>query len=72
VKKPILFAALLLVLSAVIGFAAMRPSNNRDWIAGQDRLPAIRFHGDSVSIANLRNFAYDPSSRRIADPRTAF
>jgi hypothetical protein len=61
VKKPVLFAALLLVLSAVIAIAAMRPSNNRDWIAGQDRLPAIRRHGDSVTISNLRNFAYDAS-----------
>lgn len=58
-KKPILAATSALLLITVIGWTGMRPSNNRDWTAGQDRMPHATFRGDSVTIRNLRNFDYD-------------
>ncbi len=35
-----------------------RPSNNRDWEVGQERLPEIIFIGDAVKINNYRNFLW--------------
>jgi hypothetical protein len=59
VKKPILIAALATVVLAVIGWTAIRPSNNRDWSIGQERMPRTIFHGDSITIHDVRNFSYD-------------
>jgi hypothetical protein len=58
-KKPVVLALLALVLISLIAWTRVRPSNNRDWSVGQERLPHARFHGDSVTIDNLRNFDYD-------------
>jgi hypothetical protein len=59
VKKPILVATLATFVVLAAGWTAVRPSNQRDWTIGQDRLPRAVFAGDSVRITDLRNFDYD-------------
>jgi hypothetical protein len=59
VKKPILAVTLVTFVVLAAGWAAVRPSNQRDWTVGQDRLPRAVFAGDSVRITDLRNFDYD-------------
>lgn len=54
-------AAWAVVVLAVIRVAMLlllRPSNDRDWSPDMVRLPAARFHGDSVTVANVRNIRY--------------
>ncbi|HEY0304661.1 MAG TPA: DUF4105 domain-containing protein [Longimicrobiales bacterium] len=65
-KKPILLASSALLLIALIGWTRVRPSNNRDWSIGQERLPHARFHGDSVTIGSFRNFDYDSTGNPTA------
>ncbi len=36
----------------------IRPSNDRNWSPDMVRLPAARFHGDSVTVVNVRNNQY--------------
>jgi hypothetical protein len=44
------------------GFAAIRPSNDRNWVTEQAVLPAVTFHGDSlVTVHNVRNFDWSDS-----------
>ena len=47
----------------LIGFAAIRPSNDRAWVSDQARLPAITFVGDSlVHVKNVRNYDWTSDS----------
>jgi hypothetical protein len=57
--KKIVLAASATVLITLVGWTSVRPSNNRHWSTGQDRLPQATFTGDSVTIRHLRNFDYD-------------
>jgi Domain of unknown function (DUF4105) len=62
-----IFRALLLVfvltaVSYLVLIAAIRPSNDRDWTADQERLPSAIFAGDSVQIKNVRNARYRSTS----------
>jgi hypothetical protein len=57
--KPILGTAVLIVVGGGIALAARRPSNNRDWISSQERLPAASLSGQVITIKDLRNFEYD-------------
>lgn len=65
-KKPILYVLLALVPLSLAAWVGVRPSNNRDWTIGQDRLPRAHFAGDSLRILNLRNFDYDSSGEPIS------
>ena len=40
----------------------LRPSNERDWNADQQRLATARIDGDRVTLANVRNFSYRSTS----------
>lgn len=54
-----LFAALALVLLLIVaGFVAVRPSNEREWSVGQQRLPYATFDGAQVTIHDIRNFEW--------------
>lgn len=48
--------------AAAIAFFALRamrsPSNDRDWVVDQSVLPFAEFHGESVTVRNVRNFRY--------------
>lgn len=56
-----LLGSLLLVLAVIVVWRFMRqPRDDRAWIPDQQRAPAIRFEGDVLHIAGLRD----------ADPRT--
>jgi type IV secretory pathway TrbD component len=39
-------------------WSTLRPSNDRNWLADVARPPTAEFHGDIVTIHNLRNFDY--------------
>lgn len=53
-------AVTALALAALWGAFALlvRPSNDREWAPDMVRLPAARFHGDSVTVTNVRNTLY--------------
>lgn len=46
---------LLLLLAQVLG---PRPSNHRDWMPDQERLPRVEIEGRQVRVHNLRNARY--------------
>ena len=57
--RVLLFVTIPIAL-AVVGFiAAVRPSNQRDWIVEHAVLPAAELNGSRVTIRNVRNFSYD-------------
>jgi hypothetical protein len=50
-------------LAGLGGFAAIRPSNNREWVSEQSILPAVTFVGDSiVRVAHVRNYDWTSDS----------
>lgn len=57
------YAAAALLLPLVGGWAAVRPSNDRDWTADNAVLPAAEFAGDSVRVRNVRNNVYVTPAR---------
>jgi hypothetical protein len=59
-------APALLILVFLIWFLAQRPSLDRDWQPGLDRLPRAEFQGDTVHIQNVRNFRTQPDHSRLA------
>lgn len=65
-KKPIRFALLAFVPLSLAAWAAVRPSNHRDWTIGQERLPHAVFAGDSVRITDVRNFDYDTTGHPVS------
>ena len=58
-KKPILWVAAITILLASAGWMRVRPSNEREWASGQERMPRALLHGDSITIHDFRNFDYD-------------
>jgi hypothetical protein len=72
-KKPILVTTALIIIGGGIALAARQPSNNRDWITSQERLPAASINDSTVTIRDVRNFDYDTLGNNIArryDDRT--
>ncbi|HET9438804.1 MAG TPA: DUF4105 domain-containing protein [Longimicrobiales bacterium] len=65
-KKPILLATSALLLLALASWSFIRPSNDRDWSIGQDRLPRAELEADAVTIHDLRNFEYDAAGQPTA------
>lgn len=57
------YAAAVLLLPLVGGWAAVRPSNDRDWTAENAVLPAAELWGDSVRVRNVRNNHYVTADR---------
>lgn len=57
------YAAAALLLPLVGGWAAVRPSNHRDWTADNAVLPAAELAGDSVRVRNVRNNVYVTPAR---------
>lgn len=55
--------ALALVLPAAAWWAAMEPSNQRDWTPDNAVLPWAEFRGDSVRVHNVRNARYVTKDR---------
>lgn len=41
-----------------VWWSTLQPSNDRDWLADVAQTPTAEFHGDLVTIRNLRNFDY--------------
>jgi hypothetical protein len=54
--RILLVLALLVAISLGIFLALQRPSHNRDWELGQEKLPRILVEGDEITIQNLRDF----------------
>ena len=61
------FTLAVLVVPLVAWLALLRPSNDRDWAADQQRLPRIELDGVRVTVRNVRNFSYRSTSD--FDPR---
>ncbi|HEU4521826.1 MAG TPA: DUF4105 domain-containing protein [Thermoanaerobaculia bacterium] len=58
IRKGILVTLAILALPFLYVQVAERPSNDRDWAADQRLLPRAVFHGNQVTIHNVRNFEY--------------
>ncbi|MEE2828332.1 MAG: DUF4105 domain-containing protein [Myxococcota bacterium] len=52
----------VLFLAALLGFAAVQPSQERDWMEYQLRLPWFEIEGDRVRAHEVRNFRYRSTS----------
>lgn len=46
------------VLVVLLAWSLLRPSNDRNWIPDQARMPVVRFDGDQVHIENFRYATY--------------
>ncbi len=46
----------LILLSLIYIFGFIRPSNNRNWETGYEKIPKITLTGDQVSIQDLRDY----------------
>lgn len=57
-RRYLLAALALVLLLIVAGFVAVRPSNEREWSVGQQRLPYATFDGALVTIHDIRNFEW--------------
>ena len=70
--KPIALYAGLAALAGAAIFSLVlllrSPSHDREWIAGQDRLPEVVFDGDVATVRNVRDFRYDEAGA-VAEPR---
>jgi hypothetical protein len=60
--RALLLIFVLAVVSYLVLIALIRPANDRDWTADQERLPSAVFSGDSVQIKNVRNARYRSTS----------
>ena len=56
-----LIAAIVAVILLAVAWSAIRPSNERDWIADHAFLPRAQFDGDFATISNVRAFDHCPS-----------
>jgi hypothetical protein len=50
------------VLTATVGWTAIHPSNERDWVPEQKLLPRATFIDHYVTIDNLRDFRWGPGA----------
>jgi hypothetical protein len=57
-RYPVLIATIAVVGVAMAACAAIRPRNDRQWIAQQAVLPSVRFEGRMVHVRGVRNFDY--------------
>ncbi len=58
--KRILTVVAAALLVAVLVFALIRPSHDRDWLPEHARLPRAEFAGDTVRIRDVRDFRQRP------------
>ena len=57
-KRYITAGLVLVALLVFLGFVAVRPSNDRTWSLGQQRVPYATFDDTLVTIHDLRNFEW--------------
>jgi hypothetical protein len=48
----------IVLVACATGCAGMGPSNHRDWVSDQTRMPTAEFNGDLITIHNVRNCSY--------------
>ncbi len=46
------------VVAALVFWVSLRPSFARDWSLDQALAPEVTFHGETVTVKNIRNFRY--------------
>lgn len=63
--EPLALAAALL-LSLLLWYLSLVPSNQRPWRLGMDKVPQVLVAGDHVSIRNVRNFRWKGTDRADA------
>jgi len=61
IGRRVLIAAFAAAILLAAAWSAIRPSNDRDWIAEQAFLPRAEFDGDFATITNVRAFDHCPS-----------
>ena len=55
-----LFISILLLIAGLYGYMlTMKPSNNRNWESGFEKMPEITTNGSLVKFAGLKNTEYD-------------
>ncbi|NCU42350.1 MAG: hypothetical protein EOM19_06575, partial [Candidatus Moranbacteria bacterium] len=62
ILKKIMLVFLGLVVVGILGLllflASRKPSHNRDWELGQEKLPQILLEGNEIVVKNLRDFRW--------------
>lgn len=56
ILKASVVAIALCVVMYLVPVVSFRPSHDRDWELGQERLPHFNFEGNQLTIENFRNF----------------
>lgn len=64
-RRRLLLVSGLLLLVLAGSALVIRPSNERDWIEGQELLPTAAFRGEHATIRNVRNFRYRPDGSAL-------
>ncbi len=54
--RVVLFLCVVFILFFIILQIIFRPSHERNWELGQERLPYIQFDAENVTVSNFRNF----------------
>ena len=56
--KYALLGFVLVFLASALALALRTPSHDRDWLAGQDRMPRATQVGELIEISDYRDFRY--------------
>lgn len=59
--------ACVVLLAGAAWLASIRPSHDRDWVAGQQRMPRADYDGATVTIRNVRDFRYADDGRTVEE-----
>lgn len=65
-RQHALAGASIFVAAVGTWLVLTQPSNDRDWVGGQDRLPRFTTQGDVVTVTNVRDATYLPDGS-VAD-----
>ncbi len=57
-QEIVLLVTTIVVISVLVGWFVVKPRNDLDWAADQQRIPEVVWDGDNVTIHNLRRATY--------------
>lgn len=67
-RIKIIFLGIIVAVLVFLSFVLLKkPSHDRDWELGQERLPKIDIVGDDIEISDFRDFVWNGSGK--AEPR---
>jgi Na+/proline symporter len=67
-KNIFIIGVFSLCMASILGIALYykaQPSNKRDWISAQEKLPTATIHTNTISIEHIRDFQYNSDGKEI-------